>query len=164
MRISHTRILARRALATAPTSVIIPKPLGQSTRPFFSLFRRDPKPKSSNTFKAPVQPQLLPTDLFHPLSQSPFPALVEKAERIKAASLCPVSYERYGERVRPAFDCPDCGFPTHRDEQRWKEGRAEHSEFCGRLREVNEDEHDLRSGRELHEFSNMPGESRISPR
>jgi splicing suppressor protein 51 len=151
----YTRILARRALVASTRQPILSKPQAVPTRPFFSFFRRDPKP--STAFKAPVEPQLLPNDLFHPLSHSPFPALVEKADRIKAASLCPVSYERYGERVRPGFDCPDCGFPTHRDQQRWTEGRAEHAEFCGRLREVNEDEHDIRSGRKLGEFENMPG-------
>ncbi len=33
----------------------------------------------------------------------------------------------------------------------------EHYRYCGRLREVNEDDHDLRSGRKIKEFE-MPGE------
>ena len=135
-------------LLTAPTS-----------RPFFSIFKRSPKASSSTPFSSPQQTArvLEPDDLFHPFSKSPFPALREKADRVKAASLCPVSYERYGERVHPAFDCPDCGWPTHASEQRWHEGRAEHGQYCGRLREVNEDEHDIRSGRPMKEFENMPG-------
>ena len=92
-----------------------------------------------------------------PLSSSPHPALVQKADRIKAASLCPTSYEKYGERVRPAFDCPDCGWPTHKDQERWSEGLEEHKEYCGRLKEVNTDEHDIRSGRKMKEFEDMPG-------
>jgi splicing suppressor protein 51 len=32
----------------------------------------------------------------------------------------------------------------------------EHAKYCTRLREVNEDDHDLRSGRMVHEFA-MPG-------
>ena len=32
----------------------------------------------------------------------------------------------------------------------------DHAKFCSRLREVNEDEHDLRSGRRMYEFE-LPG-------
>jgi splicing suppressor protein 51 len=39
------------------------------------------------------------------------------------------------------------------------EGKEDHQEYCGRLREVNEDEHDIRSGRPMNEFENLPGES-----
>ncbi|KAF7793095.1 hypothetical protein EIP86_004202 [Pleurotus ostreatoroseus] len=53
------------------------------------------------------------------------------------------------------FECPDCGWPTHCSEEHWKEDE-EHRKYCGRLREVNEDEHDLRSGRRLREFE-LPG-------
>ncbi|KAK4683457.1 hypothetical protein P7C73_g6806, partial [Tremellales sp. Uapishka_1] len=102
-------------------------------------------------------PLLNQDDLFHPLSQSPLPPLRAKGDRIKALSLCPVSLEKYNERIHPAFECPDCGFPTHATEARWLEGKEEHEENCRRLREVNEDEHDLRSGREMVEFENMPG-------
>jgi splicing suppressor protein 51 len=98
------------------------------------------------------------TSSITPLSSSPHPALVQKADRIKAASLCPTSYEKHGgERVRPAFDCPDCGWPTHKNKERWEEGLAEHKEYCERLREVNMDEHDIRSGRKMKEFEDMPG-------
>ena len=113
---------------------------------FFSFLKRKSDP-----------PPALPLDsLFHPLSASPSPALREKADRIRATSLCPVSYEKYHERLRPAFDCPDCGWPTHASRERWLEGRDEHTEYCGRLREVNEDEHDIRSGRKMAEFEDMP--------
>ncbi|WVQ73345.1 hypothetical protein IAR50_002913 [Cryptococcus sp. DSM 104548] len=126
-------------------------PLPSHARPFFGLFK-----KSTPAPAAPQAPLLAEDDLFHPLSHSPFPALVEKADRIKSVSLCPTSFEKHHERVRPAFDCPDCGWPTHKDQERWEEGREEHKEYCGRLREVNEDEHDLRSGRKMVEFENMP--------
>ncbi|EIW67496.1 hypothetical protein TREMEDRAFT_33397 [Tremella mesenterica DSM 1558] len=125
----------------------IPIPITIYSRTFFSLFRRSPLP-------SPPSPP--PSTLFHLLSQSPSSALREKADRVKAHSLCPVSYERYGERIRPKFDCPNCGWPTHASEQRWNEGRSEHERYCGRLREVNEDEHDLRSGRKMKEFESMP--------
>lgn len=127
-------------------------------RTFLSLFKSKP---NLSPFQ-PVTPPpvtLAPDELFHPLSQSPFPDLRERAERVKTMSICPVSVERYNERVRPTFDCPDCGWPTHKDQQRWEEGREEHTEYCERLREVNEDDHDLRSGRRMSEFEGMPSES-----
>ncbi|EEB97909.1 hypothetical protein MPER_02676 [Moniliophthora perniciosa FA553] len=49
------------------------------------------------------------------------------------------------------FECPDCGWPTHCSEEHWKEDK-EHEKYCSRLREANEDEHDLRSGRKFPEF------------
>jgi hypothetical protein len=53
------------------------------------------------------------------------------------------------------FECPDCGWPTHCSEEHWK-ADPEHEKYCARLREVNEDEHDLRSGRRIREFE-LPG-------
>ena len=128
-------------------------------RTLFGLFKSKPSTppnKSPQPAAPPPAPILSQDDLFHPLAQSPFEDLREKAERIRTVSICPVSVEKYNERVRPLFDCPDCGWPTHRSEERWEEGKAEHSEVCERLREVNEDEHDLRSGRRFTEFENMP--------
>lgn len=126
-----------------------------SRRTLFWPFRRTPsKPSPQSSVSTPLLAQ---NDLFHPLSQSPFPALVDKANRIKNVSLCPTSLEQHDERTRPAFDCPDCGWPTHATQSRWMEGKEEHQEYCGRLREVNEDEHDIRSGRNMNEFENLPG-------
>lgn len=50
-----------------------------------------------------------------------------------------------------AFECPDCGFPTHCSEEHWAVD-AEHGKYCDRLREANEDEHDLRGGRRVSEL------------
>jgi splicing suppressor protein 51 len=126
----------------------------------FWPFRRSPSKAtatSSTLDSAPAVPLLGQNDLFQPLSQSPFPALVDKANRIKNVSLCPTSLEKHDERIRPAYDCPDCGWPTHASQARWVEGKEEHQEYCARLREVNEDEHDIRSGRMMSEFENLPG-------
>lgn len=133
-----------------------------SRRTLFWPFRRSPSTPAKSS-PASATPLLAQNDLFHPLSQSPFPALVEKANRIKNVSLCPTSLE-HDERIRPAFDCPDCGWPTHATKDRWVEGKEDHQEYCGRLREVNEDEHDIRSGRNMNEFENLPGESSPSGR
>lgn len=123
------------------------------TRTLFNFFKK-PAPPAGPFHAAP--PVLSQDDLFHVLAKSPFADLRERAERIRTVSICPVSLEKYNERVRPLFDCPDCGWPTHRSEERWREDQEEHSEVCTRLREVNEDDHDLRSGRRMTEFENMP--------
>lgn len=106
---------------------------------------------------APPIPTLAQNDLFHPLSKSPFPEVVAKGERIKALAFCPVSMDKYKEQVHVAFECPDCGYPTHATEERWAED-TEKGRYWPRLREANEDEHDLRSGREMTEFK-LPGTS-----
>jgi hypothetical protein len=151
-------------LSRRPATLVTARRIDQalSRRTLFWPFRRSP---STPTKSAPVPntPILAQNDLFHPLSQSPFPALVDKANRIKNVSLCPTSLE-HDERIRPAFDCPDCGWPTHATKDRWVEGKEDHQEYCGRLREVNEDEHDIRSGRNMNEFENLPGTSFTSER
>ena len=135
----------------------------QPIRNLFGLFKSNTKPPPPSPF--PARPDPVPVlsrdNLFHPLAESPFPDIREKAERVRQVSICPVSVERYNERVRPNYDCPDCGWPTHRSRERWEEGREEHLEVCSRLREVTEDEHDLRSGRRMTEFENMPSMSTI---
>lgn len=102
--------------------------------------------------KAPeaAAPRVLqPDDLFHPLSSSPIPAMREKAKRIKSMAKCPVTREAV------AFDCPHCGYPTHASQEAW-EADSEKYKYWTRLREANEDEHDLRSGRKVAEFE-LPG-------
>lgn len=106
--------------------------------------------------KPPPAPVLTQDNLFHPLSQSPFPEMRAKGDRIRQSALCPVSLDKYHERKHVAFECPHCGFPTHASEQRWSED-DQHARYWPRLREANEDEHDLRSGREMTEFK-LPNE------
>lgn len=167
MRQASSRVLLRTArrpiaapLLRAPLAAPSPAPLlaMQQTRTFFGLFGK--KKRRSGPFEAAPQPTITleQDDLFHPLSQSPFEALREKGERIRTYAVCPVSYEKYHETKTVKYECPDCGFPTHATRERWEEGHEEHSESCPRLREVNEDEHDLRSGRRVVEYENMPGE------
>lgn len=102
------------------------------------------------------KPILAQDDLFHPLSKSPIPAMRARGERVRSLAPCPVSLARDGVRRPVQFECPDCGWPTHYSEKEWRED-AEHSKYVARLREANEDEHDLRSGRKMTEFQ-LPGE------
>ena len=127
------------------------------TRSFFRLFKR------KEQHPAEPKPLLSEDNLFHPFSKSPFPAIRARGEAIKQLAPCPVcssSHEHVHthSKAQPkavGFECPDCGWPTHCSEEHWAADQ-EHQKYCSRLREVNEDEHDLRSGRKLHEFY-LPG-------
>lgn len=130
----------------------------------WNLFRR-------SSLDAVPPPGLLLTqdNLFHPFSRSPIPAIVERGKTVRELAPCPVCSTHHShtiattsetvQTVEPpksiAFECPDCGWPTHCSEEHWK-ADEEHKEYCARLREVNEDEHDLRSGRTFPEFG-LPG-------
>lgn len=155
---------ARRPLIASANPIIsaarVTPAVPSTSRPFFSLFSSSKKKNAAFESEPETKPLLAQNDLFHPLSQSPFEAIREKGERMRTYAICPVSYEKYHETKTVKYECPGCGFPTHASEERYLEGKAEHDEVCGRLREVNEDEHDIRSGRRVSEFENMPGEWR----
>ena len=88
------------------------------------------------------------------------PALrTANGQRIRHARTLALLPSENHARKHVAFDCPDCGWPTHCTEEHWKVD-DEHHRYCGRLKEANEDEHDLRSGRRMQEFE-LPGESNI---
>ncbi|KAJ2456018.1 translational activator for mitochondrial COX1 [Coemansia sp. RSA 2336] len=101
---------------------------------------------------------LKPNDLFHPLSQSPIKEMREKGLLIQQHGCCATCVEETAKAGKPAatrephFECPDCGYPTHCSEKHWEADKSHSKELCGYLREANEDEHDLRSGRTLREF------------
>ena len=127
------------------------------TRSFFGLFKRKEQHFTEQ------KPLLSEDNLFHPFSKSPFSAIRARGEAIKQLAPCPVcssSHEHVHAHTKAqpkavSFECPDCGWPTHCSEEHWASDK-EHQKYCSRLREVNEDEHDLRSGRKLHEFD-LPG-------
>ena len=131
------------------------------TRSLFNLLKKAPSSKPE------PKPTLSQDNLFHPFSESPFPALVARGEAIKSLAPCPVcasQHEHIHAHTKPqpqavAFECPDCGWPTHCTEEHWR-ADEDHAKYCSRLREVNEDEHDLRSGRRLREFE-LPGTSSL---
>ncbi|KAF8298253.1 hypothetical protein DL93DRAFT_2091312 [Clavulina sp. PMI_390] len=134
------------------------------TRTLFGFGQRSKPAAPESQFRptgknAPKKQQLIleQDNLFHPLSRSPFPDLRARAESVKSMAPCPVCLEEHGERRNVQFDCPDCGWPTHATEQHWALDRQKHAKYCSRLREANEDEHDLRSGRRIREFE-LPGE------
>lgn len=134
---------------------LTPSPIQHRT--LFNFLKSKSSSKSSTPDLPP--PIIGPNDLFHPLSQSPFKEMQAKGDRIKQLAFCPVSLDA-GVKTHVAFECPDCGFPTHATKELW-EGDAEKDRYWPRLREANEDEHDLRSGREMTEFK-LPGALKVS--
>ncbi|KAF9169804.1 translational activator for mitochondrial COX1 [Mortierella sp. AD010] len=124
-----------------------------SLKSFFSS--RKPK---ADQFTSQFEPVLEQANLFHPLSKSPLPAVRAKAEWIEAHGSCPVCKEHSPEQKSkaPKYECPDCGYPTHCSKEHYDMDKEHHKHYCGVLREVNEDEHDLRSGRRMKEFE-FPG-------
>ena len=111
-------------------------------------------------------------DLFHALSSSPIPDMRRRAAIMKSHAHCPhpnhhrtrlptsphdpENRKSLDQATEPpafvAFECPDCGIPTYCSEEHWTEDYESHSELCDTLREINEDDHDLRSGRFFPEF------------
>lgn len=120
----------------------------------------------------PGQRVLKSDDLFHPFSKSPIPEMQKRAAYIKQHAYCPhpdhkltrlptvVPKEEAGEVAKegnmpPAhvdFECPDCGIPVYCCEEHWMEDYEAHLEICDTLKAINEDDHDLRSGRVFPEF------------
>lgn len=115
-------------------------------------------------------------DLFHPFSQSPLPEMRRRAAYIKSHAYCPhPDHQRTRMPVSPTdpehrktadqsrlpprhvrFECPDCGIPTYCSEEHWADDYELHMEICDTLRQINEDDHDLRSRRRFREFENLP--------
>lgn len=105
-------------------------------------------------------------DLFHPFSESPVPEFRRRAAFMKQHAYCPhpdhqatklptvaakpEDAEASTGTQAPAhvnFECPDCGLPVYCCEEHWQDDYEKHLEICDTLRQVNEDDHDLRSGR-----------------
>ncbi|KAG8993295.1 translational activator for mitochondrial COX1 [Tulasnella sp. JGI-2019a] len=119
-----------------------------------NLIRRPQSRAPFNWARKPIEAEEEGSpELFHLLSESPHADIRARGQRIASIATCPVcpTHSHSDERKHVAFECPDCGFPTHCSEEHWAQD-AEHGKYCDRLREANEDEHDLRSGRPLPEL------------
>ena len=118
---------------------------------------------------------LQPNNLFHHFSESPSPDIRRRAAFMKTHAYCPhPSHHQTRMPQSPSdpearkgvkstqppafvrFECPDCGIPVSCSEEHWADDYESHMEICDTLREVNEDDHDLRSGRFFPEFE-YPG-------
>jgi mitochondrial splicing suppressor protein 51 len=119
---------------------------------------------------------LRPDNLFHPFSQSPVSQIRQRALYTKQHAYCPhpahqstrvpisphdpeARKQSAHATLRPAhveFECPDCGIATYCSEEHWAADYEAHLEICDTLKQINEDDHDLRSGRWFPEFE-YPG-------
>ena len=119
---------------------------------------------------------LKPDNLFHSYSNSPSPEIRRRAAFMKQNAYCPhPSHHQTRMPIAPGdpearktqetasqppahlrFECPDCGIPVSCSEEHWADDYESHLEICDTLRQINEDDHDLRSGRFFPEFE-YPG-------
>ena len=115
---------------------------------------------------------LQPNNLFHSMSDSPSADMRKRAVYIKSHAQCPHPHHQRSRmplsphdpetRKTPdrsnlpprlvRFECPDCGTPAYCSEDHWADDYESHIEICDTLRQINEDDHDLRSGRFFPEF------------
>lgn len=127
---------------------------------------------------------LRPGNLFHSFTNSPSPAIRRRAAYMRQHAYCPhPSHQRTRQPTAPSdlenrkpepspeapvvasppahvrFECPDCGVPVSCCEEHWADDYESHLEICDTLREINEDDHDLHSGRFFPEFD-YPGPQR----
>lgn len=124
------------------------------------------------------QPLLRRDNLFHSYSNSPSPQIRKRAQFIKQHAFCPhpdhqqtrASVSPVGsEAEKPGIpndqkqppahaqhECPDCGVPIYCSEEHWMDDFEAHLQVCETIRQINEDDHDLQSGRFFTEFD-YPG-------
>ncbi|KAF1343773.1 zinc-finger of mitochondrial splicing suppressor 51-domain-containing protein [Delphinella strobiligena] len=132
-------------------------------------------PPGSSLPDANDQSRLLlrPNNLFHSFSDSPSPIIRRRAAFIKQNAYCShPEHQRTRQATSPddlearkagaqppahvRYECPDCGIPVSCSEEHFVDDYETHSQICDTLREINEDDHDLVSGRFFPEFE-YPG-------
>ncbi|CAI6336567.1 unnamed protein product [Periconia digitata] len=110
-------------------------------------------------------------NLFHSFTHSPIPEIRKRAAFMRQHAYCAhpdhkatrlphntVDFEgrkSLDSGTPPAhvdFECPDCGVPVYCCEEHWADDYEAHLDVCDVLRQANEDDHDLRSGRFFKEF------------
>ncbi|KAK4114037.1 hypothetical protein N656DRAFT_796551 [Canariomyces notabilis] len=111
--------------------------------------------RPSNSLQNESKRVLAPDDLFHSFTNSPIPEIRRRAALMRQHAPCPHPDHRPGGPMAPAhvdFECPDCGIPVYCSKEHWADDYEAHLEICDTLRQINEDDHDLRSGRFFPEF------------
>ncbi|KAK4639049.1 translational activator for mitochondrial COX1 [Podospora bellae-mahoneyi] len=94
-------------------------------------------------------------DLFHSFTNSPIPEIRKRAAFMRQYARCNHPDHQPRGNLAPAhvdFECPDCGIPVSCSKEHWADDYEKHLEICDTLRQINEDDHDLRSGRFFPEF------------
>lgn len=157
-----------------------PRKIHSSTRQRAAPAAQPAQPSSSQTVPPPYSTQdaeqkvlLRPNNLFHSFTNSPSPAIRRRAAFMRQNAYCPhpehqatraatsphdLEARKTGS-MPPAhvrYECPDCGIPVSCSEEHFVSDYESHLEICDVLREINEDDHDLNSGRFFPEFE-YPG-------
>lgn len=164
------RTTPRQWMKTSPSSY---SPSLQSWRTFLSMFgnkKEDvPTPPLPSELASPSDHPvykhdegsrvlLQPNNLFHPMDKSPSPSMRERAAAIKRTAYCPhPEHLQANSPKHVKYTCSDCGVPVYCSEEHWAADYENHVLICDALKEANEDDHDLRSGRFFPEFE-YPGE------
>lgn len=161
---------------TAPKTIIRPASQAAARREEPDNFERHVQLPNDFGDYHPPRHILRPDNLFHPFSESPVPQIRQRALYTKQHAYCPHPAHQQTRvpisphdpearkqpgiaTLRPAhvdFECPDCGIATYCSEEHWAADYEAHLEICDTLRQINEDDHDLRSGRWFPEFE-YPG-------
>jgi len=138
--------------------------------------RHNYPPNEYGEYRAHPRTVLRANNLFHPFSRSPIPEIRQRALYTKQNAYCPHPVHQQtrvpqspndpearkltGPKAEPPahvnFECPDCGIAVYCCEDHWADDYETHLEVCDTLRQINEDDHDLRSGRWFPEFE-YPG-------
>lgn len=159
----------KRSNATAE----IPK----ATRDFTSSSKSDAAAAvapASTAASPEARLRLTEDNLLHPFSSSPVPEFRRRAAFTKQHAYCPHPSHQHtkvptiapkpedasptGGQEAPAhvdFECPDCGIAVYCSKEHWMDDYENHLKICDTLKQINEDDHDLRSGRVFPE-ANLP--------
>jgi len=140
------------------------------TRRAFTSTSKADNEAAASAPQAGQQPRLTEDNLFHSFSNSPVPEFRQRAAFMRQHAYCPHPNHQHtkvptvapkpedevatGGTAPPAhvdFECPDCGFPMYCSKEHWMDDYENHLKICDTLKQINEDDHDLRSGRVFHE-------------
>jgi hypothetical protein len=155
---SAPRLLLRGCIRHTQKHSVFSRHLPRRTLKFLRKTTSESEPEEPNEAAKIVHPLdlgpkkllLAQDNLFHPLINSPVLGIRKRAMAIKSLALCPTSGLLEGNE----FTCPNCGFPTHCSEEHYALDQERHEkESCDTLRMINEDLHDIQSGRQFPEFS-----------
>ncbi|CAK7223477.1 translational activator for mitochondrial COX1 [Sporothrix eucalyptigena] len=167
-----------RPTITTSTSTLIEAQKRRNSTSVLAAKTDNARPTAEQIAEAEKKTRVLQgDDLFHSYTDSPIADMRKRAAFIKMHAYCPhphhqsthlpaaeprlkTTLARFEDSALPPahvdFECPDCGVPVYCCEEHWMDDYEAHLEICDTLRQINEDDHDLRSGRVFPEFD-YPG-------
>lgn len=174
---SRSRPIVQRAFLS--TNAATQPPAKKQTRKIHSSAQQNAASAAASATATSTSPQdesrvlLQPNNLFHSFTNSPSPAIRKRAAYMRQNAYCPHP-EHQATRAPnsphdlearktgaspPAhvrYECPDCGIPVSCSEEHFVDDYESHLEICDMLKEINQDDHDLHSGRFFPEFEYPP--------